>query len=70
MKTAVKIGAIYLAVIGAATFASGVMTNSPTMDSVAKMPSVGSLMGSTGTTAAAMDIGGAAILFFLVPKYI
>jgi hypothetical protein len=70
MKTAVKIGALYLAVVGAATFASGSMTNSPTMDSVAKMPSLGSLMSSTGTTAAALDIGGAAVLFFLVPRYL
>lgn len=58
---------IYLAAVGAATFYSGTAENSPTADSVAKLPSTGSLLGSTGTTAAALDLAtaGAVWFFFL-----
>jgi hypothetical protein len=64
MKTAAWVAVAYLGVVGAATFASGVMADSPTMDSIAHLPSVGSFLGSSGTTAAALDLGGATAIWF------
>jgi hypothetical protein len=66
MKTVAWVGVAYLALVGVATFYSGVSANSPTADSIAKLPSVGSLVGSSGTTAAALDVAGAAALWFFV----
>lgn len=67
MKLVTWAGVVYLVAVGAATFASGSMANSPTADSIAKLPSVGSFLGSTGSAAAAMDIAvGGALWFFLL----
>jgi hypothetical protein len=68
MKTVAWIGVAYLALVGAATFYSSVGTNTPTSDTVAQLPSVGSLMGSTGTTAAVMDLAAAGAVWFFVLK--
>lgn len=65
MKTAAWIGVIYLAVVGGATFYSNMATSSPTSDTIKGLPSIGSLMGSTGTTAAALDLAGAGAIWFL-----
>ena len=67
MKIAAWVAVGYLVVVGGATFVSGASTNSPTADQVASMPSVGSFLGSSGTAAAALDLGGAAAIwwFFL-----
>lgn len=70
MKTVFHIAAIYLAVVGAATLYSGSAANSPTSDTISKLPSAGSLMGSTGTTAVALDLAAAAALWFLVPRFV
>ena len=64
MKTLAWVGVAYLAIVGAATFYSGMAENSPTADQVAQLPSIGSFLGSTGTSAAALDLGGAAALWF------
>jgi len=56
--------ALYVAAVGIATIASGSMANSPTLDTVAGLPSTGSLLGSTGTTAGVLDIGTAAAIYF------
>ena len=66
MKTVAWIAVAYLGLVGVATFYSGVSANSPTADQIAGLPSVGSLMGSSGTTAAALDIAGAAAIWFFV----
>ena len=66
MKIAAWVGVGYLALVGIATFYSGVSANSPTADQIAALPSIGSLMGSTGTTAAALDVAGAAAVWFFV----
>jgi hypothetical protein len=68
MKTVAWIGVAYLAVVGAATLYSAVGTNTPTSDTIAQLPSVGSFLGSSGTTAAIMDLGAAAALWFFVVK--
>jgi len=68
MRTAAWLGVAYLAVVGAATFYSGVAASSPTSDTIAQLPSLGSLMGSTGTTAAVMDLAAAGALWFFVIK--
>jgi len=68
MKTAAWIGVAYLALVGAATFYSGTAANSPTADTIAQLPSLGSLLGSTGTTAAVMDLAAAGALWFFVIK--
>jgi hypothetical protein len=68
MKTIAWLGVAYLAVVGAATFYSGTATNSPTADQIAALPSLGSLLGSTGTTAAVMDLAAAGALWFFVVK--
>ena len=66
MKTVAWVGVVYLGLVGVATFYSGMAANSPTADQIAKLPSVGSLVGSSGTTAAALDLAGAAALWFFV----
>jgi hypothetical protein len=66
MKIAAWIGVAYLAIVGAATFYSGTAANSPTADQIAALPSLGSLMGSTGTTAAVMDLAAAGAVYFFV----
>lgn len=66
MRIVAWLGMVYLAGIGAATFASNSMTNSPTLDTIAALPSIGSLFGSSGVTAGALDLGGAAALYFFV----
>jgi hypothetical protein len=58
----------YLLVVGAATIYSGTATSSPTADTVAGLPSLGSLLGSTGTTAGVLDLAGAAAAIWLLPK--
>lgn len=68
MKTLAWLGVAYLAVVGAATFYSGVGTNTPTSDTIAQLPSLGSFLGSTGTTAAVMDLAAAGALYFFVVK--
>lgn len=68
MKTIAWVAVGYLALVGAATFYSGVSTNSPTADTVAGLPSLGSLLGSTGTTAAVMDLAAAAGLYYFAVK--
>jgi len=64
MRTAAWVAVAYLVAVGGATFWSGTAANSPTADSIAALPSLGSLLGSTGTTAAVMDLGGAAAIWF------
>jgi hypothetical protein len=68
MKTLGWVGVAYLVVVGAATFYSGTAANSPTADQIAALPSLGSFMGSTGTTAAVMDLAAAGALWFFVLK--
>jgi hypothetical protein len=65
MRTMWWVLAAYLAVVGGATLAANSMTNSPTLDTVAGLPSTGSLLGSTGVTAGALDLGTAAAIWFL-----
>ena len=65
MRTVGWILTAYLLVIAGATFYSNSATSSPTADSIAALPSVGSLAGSTGTTAAVLDLAGAAAIYFL-----
>jgi hypothetical protein len=66
MRTVFWIGTLYLVVVGAAEIYSGMATNSPTADTIKGLPSAGSLMGSTGTTAAMLDFASAAAIYFLV----
>ena len=66
MKTFAWVGVGYLAVVGLATFYSGVAASSPTSDTIAQLPSLGSFLGSTGTTAAVMDLAAAGALYFFV----
>jgi len=67
MKTVAWVAVAYLTLVGAATFYSNMATSSPTADSVAALPSTGSLLGSTGTTAAVLDLATAgAVYWFLV----
>jgi len=68
MKTVAWVGVAYLALVGAATFYSGTAPNSPTADQIAALPSLGSFMGSTGTTAAVLDLAAAGALWFFVIK--
>jgi hypothetical protein len=70
MKWIAGIGVLYLTVIGAATIYSGMATSSPTSDTIAGLPSTGSLLGSTGTTAGVLDLAtaGAVYYFFLHGK--
>jgi len=68
MKIAAWLAVGYLAVVGAATFYSGASTDSPTADQVAGLPSAGSLLGSSGTSAAALDFGAAAAIWFFILK--
>lgn len=54
MKTGLLLAAVYLAAIGAAELVSTSSSNSPTADTVASFPSVGSIVAksaSTGTQA-------------------
>lgn len=64
MRMGFWLGVIYLAGIGAATLVSNSMTDSPTLDTIAALPSIGSLFGSSGVAAGALDLGGAAALYF------
>lgn len=66
MKIAAWLAVGYLAVVGGATMYGASAASSPTADSIAALPSLGSLMGSTGTTAAALDLGAAAAVWFFV----
>lgn len=66
MKTAGWILTVYLGVIGAATLYSAMGSNTPTSDTVATLPSAGSLLNSTGATAALLDAAGA----FLAWKFL
>jgi type IV secretory pathway VirB2 component (pilin) len=68
MRTVAWIAVGYLALVGAATLYSAVGTSTPTSDTIAQLPSVGSLMGSTGTTAAVMDLAAAGAVWFFVLK--
>ena len=68
MKMAAWLGVLYLGVVGAATFYSGVATSSPTSDTIAALPSVGSLLGSSGTTAAVMDLAAAGATWYFFIK--
>lgn len=65
MRTALWLAAVYLSVVGVATLASNSMKDSPTLDTIAALPSTGSLMNSTGVTAGALDLGTAAAIWFL-----
>lgn len=60
--------AIYSIGVGLATFASNSMTTSPTFDTIAGLPSTGSLLGSTGTTAAVMDVATGAVIWWWVMR--
>jgi hypothetical protein len=67
MKTFGWIAVAYLGLVGAATLYSATAQNSPTSDTVAGLPSLGSLLGSSGSMAAFMDFAGAgAAYWFLV----
>jgi len=68
MKQVLLILAIYSAGVGVATFASNAMTNSPTIDTIAGLPSTGSLLGSTGTTAGVMDLATAAAIWWFAMR--
>jgi hypothetical protein len=68
MKLAAWAAVIYLAAVGGAEMYSGFATASPTADMIKALPSAGSLLSSTGTTAAALDFGAAAALWFFVIK--
>lgn len=65
MKTALWAAAVYLVVIGGATLASNSMKDSPTLDTIAGLPSTGSLLGSTGVTAGALDLATAGAIWFM-----
>ena len=64
MKMILLAVAVYSVGVGLATFASNAMDNSPTIDTIAGLPSTGSLLHSTGTTAAALDIGTGALIWW------
>jgi len=64
MKPILLALAVYSAGVGLATFASNAMANSPTIDTIAGLPSTGSFLGSTGTTAAVLDLGTAALIWW------
>lgn len=66
MRTVFWLGTLYLVVVGGATLYSNMAASSPTSDTIKGLPSVGSLMGSTGTTAAVLDFAGAAAIYFLL----
>jgi len=68
MKMLAWAGVAYLVLVGGATLYSnmGGATPTPTADTIMALPSPGSLMGSTGTTAGALDLGAAAALYFFV----
>jgi len=64
MKPILLALAVYSAGVGLAAFASNAMANSPTLDTIAGLPSTGSLLHSAGTTAAVLDLGTAAIIWW------
>jgi hypothetical protein len=70
MKWLAGIGVIYLVAVGGATIYSGMASASPMSDTIAGLPSTGSLLGSTGTTAGVLDLAtaGAVYYFFLHGK--
>jgi hypothetical protein len=61
-------GVLYSVLVGAATFYSGAVANSTTSDSIAALPSIGSLAGSTGTMAGVLDLATAGAIWFFVLK--
>jgi hypothetical protein len=68
MKMLAWAGVAYLVLVGGATMYSnmGGATPTPTADTIMALPSPGSLLGSTGTTAGVLDLGAAAALYFFV----
>lgn len=65
MRTVWMLAAGYLVVVGAATFYSNSASGTtPTADSIAQLPSIGSLLNSSGTAAASLDIAGAVAIWF------
>lgn len=65
MKTGLWILSLYLAAVGGATIASNMMADTPVLDTIKGLPSTGSLLGSTGTTAGVLDLGTAAAIWFI-----
>lgn len=68
MKPILLALAVYSAGVGLATFASNAMANSPTIDTIAGLPSAGSLLHSTGTTAAVLDLGTAGLIWWFAMR--
>lgn len=68
LKPVLLVLAFYSVAIGVATFASSAMTDSPTFDTVAGLPSAGSLLHSTGTTAALLDFATAGGLWWFAMR--
>lgn len=73
MRTVAWIGVIYLGVVGAFTFWSASASGTtPTADSIAMLPSIGTLFSASGggatVTAAALDLAGAGAIYFFYLK--
>jgi hypothetical protein len=68
MKTLAWVGVAYLVLVGGATMYSnmGGSTPTPSADTIAALPSPGSLFSSTGSTAAGLDLASAAALWYFV----
>ncbi len=68
MKPILLALAVYSAGVGIATFASNAMSNSPTIDTIAGLPSTGSLLHSTGTTAGVLDLATAGAIWWFAMR--
>lgn len=71
MRTIFYIAAAYSALIGISEFVSNASSNSPVFDTVAGLPSAGSLLAKTGTpnTMAGIDVA-AAVGFFIAGRMV
>lgn len=71
MRTAIFIGAGYLALVGIAEIWSNTANDSPTADTFAALPSVGAAFGAGSITAmAGINLASAAALAFVVPRFV
>lgn len=72
MKTIAYVAAAYLAVVGLAEIASNTMQNSPTLDTIATLPSAGSIVAkSSGAgTQAGIDLVGAVALWYYAKNHL
>lgn len=68
MKMILLALAAYSAGVGIATFISSFADSSPTADTIAGLPSTGSLLHSTGTTAGVMDLATAGVIWWFAMR--